>query len=112
LKGANRIGGEWGHNPLPSPRVLENSEDERPGRPCYCGRAGCIETWLSGPGFETDYFQATGGKLSSAEIVEAAEGGEPHAPPALSRYVYRLARTPAHVLHCSDPDITVPGRGL
>jgi len=112
LKGANGIGGEWGHNPLPSPRVLENGEDERPGRPCYCGRAGCIETWLSGPGFETDYFQATGGKLSSAEIVEAAEAGETSAQAALSRYVDRLARSLAHVINVLDPDVIVLGGGM
>ena len=112
LKGVNGIGGEWGHNPLPWPRVLENGEDERPGRACYCGRTGCIETWISGPGFEIDYLQATGEKRSAEEIAAAASAGETRAQAALSRYVDRLARGLANVINIIDPEVIVLGGGM
>ena len=100
LKGANGIGGEWGHNPLPWCR-----EDELPGRACYCGKNGCIETWLSGPGFEAEYFESAGERRSADEIVALA-------PAALSRYVDRLARSLAHVINVVDPDVIVLGGGM
>jgi fructokinase len=112
LKGANDIGGEWGHNPLPWPRVLENGEDERPGRRCYCGKTGCIETWISGPGFERDHFQATAEKRTAEEIAAAAAAGETRAQAALTRYVDRLARGLAHVINIVDPDVIVLGGGM
>src|SRR5690606_28609153 len=74
LTGANAIAGEWGHNPLPDPR-----DDERPGPACYCGRCGCIETFLSGPGLSRDYAQATGRSLDAPAIVERANQGEAEA---------------------------------
>jgi fructokinase len=112
LKGVNGIAGEWGHNPLPWPRVLENGEDERPGRVCYCGKSGCLETWVSGPGFERDYLQDAGEKCSAEAIVAAAAAGEPRARAALSRYSDRLARGLAHVINIIDPDVIVVGGGM
>jgi len=112
LKGVNGIGGEWGHNPLPWPRVLENGEDERPGPPCYCGRHGCIETWLSGPGFEADYVGAVGDRRSAEEIAAAATSGALHARAALSRYVDRLARGLAQVINIIDPEVIILGGGM
>src|SRR5438034_124068 len=87
LTGANLIAGEWGHNPLPW-----SSGAEQPGPPCYCGKRGCIETWLSGPGFVRDHAQLTGRALSGPEIVQAAASGDPDASRALARYHERLAR--------------------
>jgi fructokinase len=99
LTGANRIAGEWGHNPLPWP-----GPDELPGRPCYCGKLGCIETWVSGTGFEADYFARTGERKPAKEIVTVGD--------ALSRYVDRLARSLAHVINILDPNVIVLGGGM
>src|SRR5881296_4532796 len=74
LSGANLIAGEWGHNPLPW-----LTSDEQPGPPCYCGKRACVETWLSGPGFERDHAEHTGLTLPGREIVRAAAGGDPGA---------------------------------
>ena len=71
LVGPNAIAGEWGHNPLPWP-----TDDERPGAQCFCGHTGCIETFLSGPGLERDYFSATGKRLTSIDIEAGAAGGD------------------------------------
>lgn len=103
LIGRNAIAGEWGHNPLPWP-----GDDERPGRPCYCGKSGCIETFLSGPGLVADY----GGGMTGAAIVAAAQAGESAAAAALARYVDRLARALAGVINILDPDAIVLGGGL
>jgi predicted NBD/HSP70 family sugar kinase len=107
LGGANAIAGEWGHNPLPWP-----TDEERPGAPCYCGRSGCIETWLSGPGLAADHERRTGIKLPALEIAAAAGRGEPDAQRTLSRYVSRLARALASVINLLDPDVIVLGGGL
>jgi fructokinase len=111
LRGVNGIGGEWGHNPLPWPRTLDN-QNELPGRSCYCGKSGCIETWLSGPGFEADYFEATGKRRRAEEIAADAAAIEPQACAALARYVDRLARGLAHVINIVDPDVVVLGGGM
>jgi fructokinase len=103
LVGANGIGGEWGHNPLPAPR-----DEERPGPPCYCGRRGCIETFLSGPALSADYDGAT----AAEEIARRAAGGEARAGEALARYEDRLARALATVVNVLDPDVIVVGGGL
>jgi len=103
LIGCNAIAGEWGHNPLPWP-----TDDERPGPPCYCGKSGCIETYLSGPGFAAD----SGGSASAAVIAAAAQAGEIAAAAALARYVDRLARALAGVINILDPDAVVLGGGL
>ena len=105
--GANAIAGEWGHNPLPWP-----GDDERPGRRCYCGQHGCIETFLSGPGLAHDFEAATGHALAAPDIVAAAERGEAAAEAALARYEGRLARALATVINLVDPDVIVLGGGL
>ncbi|MCC7548802.1 MAG: ROK family protein [Burkholderiales bacterium] len=107
LSGPNRIAGEWGHNPLPWPL-----REERPGAACYCGRSGCIETFLSGPGLARDHFAVTGVLLDPPEIVEAAAGGELCSLASVERYEQRLARALAHVINILDPDAIVLGGGL
>jgi fructokinase len=107
LTGPNAIAGEWGHNPLPWPRP-----GEWPGPPCYCGKTGCVETFLSGPGLARDYTETTGGRLEAPEVVARADAGEPGANAALERYEERLARALAVVLNVLDPDVVVLGGGL
>ncbi len=107
LLGCNAIGGEWGHNPLPWPK-----ESELPGRHCYCGKLGCIETWLSGPGFTRSY-QETGGQAQNPqEILEQAGEGNPLAEKALQNYEDRLARSLASVINILDPDVIILGGGM
>ena len=106
VTGANAIAGEWGHNPLPWPDA-----DERPGRACYCGRHGCIETFLSGPGFAADY-EARSGHSLSAERVVAASLSDPVARDALVTWRRRLAKSLATVINLLDPDVIVVGGGL
>ncbi len=105
--GPNAIAGEWGHNPLPWP-----DDSERPGPPCYCGRAGCIETFLSGPGLARDHASAGGTVLDAADVVARAAAGNPDADAALARYEHRLARALATVINLLDPDVIVLGGGL
>ncbi len=107
LLGANLIAGEWGHNPLPWP-----TSDEWRGPPCYCGKPGCIEAWLSGPAFERDHAEHTGQTLSGREIVRAAAGGDPGATATLARYHDRLGRALASLIHVLDPDVVVLGGGM
>ncbi|AWI91672.1 transcriptional regulator [Methylobacterium sp. DM1] len=107
LTGRNAIAGEWGHNPLPWPR-----DDERPGPACYCGRHGCLETWLSGPGLSADFFRSTVESRSGEEIVARAEGGDAAALAAMGRHRDRLGRGIAHVVNILDPDVIVLGGGL
>jgi fructokinase len=107
LTGPNAIAGEWGHNPLPWPR-----DEERPGPPCYCGKSGCIETFLSGPGLARDYRDATGLELEASEIASRAERGEAAAGAALDRYQDRMARALAVILNLLDPDVIVLGGGM
>jgi fructokinase len=107
LVGANAIAGEWGHNPLPWP-----APDEVPGPPCYCGRSGCIETFLSGPALAADHRRHTDQSLGAPEIAEAAETGDPPCRATLDRYLHRLARGLASVINVIDPDVIVLGGGL
>ncbi|MBA3582628.1 MAG: ROK family protein [Gammaproteobacteria bacterium] len=107
LQGPNGIAGEWGHNPLPWPR-----DDERPGRPCYCGQYGCLETFLSGPGCAADFYQLTGESLAAEQIVALAAVGEMRAETVMRRYVDRMARGLAHVINILDPDVIVLGGGM
>ena len=107
LYGPNAIAGEWGHNPLPWPQ-----DDERPGPLCYCGRQGCIETWLSGPGLSRDYLAASGSVLDAKPIVELAASGAEAAELCLQRYEDRMARGLAHVINILDPDVIVLGGGM
>jgi fructokinase len=105
--GCNAIAGEWGHNPLPSPH-----DAERPGRACYCGRTGCIETFLSGPGMTADYIAFGGHSTDAREIVALAASGEPAALACLARYEDRLARALAGIINVLDPEVIVLGGGL
>jgi len=107
LVGPNGIAGEWGHNPLPWP-----TDDERPGEQCFCGHTGCIETFLSGPGLERDYFSATGERLASVDIGARAANGDDRCEKAIRRYENRLARALAHVINILDPDTIVLGGGM
>ena len=106
--GPNQVAGEWGHNPLPW-----MTDEERAAAPaCYCGKTGCIETFLSGPGLEADDAGHSGARRSSRQIVEAAEAGEGLAIAALRRYEERLARALASVVNILDPDVIVLGGGM
>jgi fructokinase len=108
LAGINGIAGEWGHNPLPRP-----ADDERPGPACYCGRYGCIETWLSGPGMAADHLHVTGGdSLTAKRIDELAKQGDFGCAATLARFSERLARALAGVINILDPDVIVLGGGL
>jgi predicted NBD/HSP70 family sugar kinase len=100
LSGANAIAGEWGHNPLPLP-----SAQDLPLPDCYCGRAGCIETYLSGPGLARDHELRTGRRLPPEEIVSLGDQ-------SLERYVERLARALASVINLLDPEVIVLGGGM
>jgi len=104
--GSNGVAGEWGHNTLPWMRA-----DEFPGPACYCGKNGCIETWISGTGLEKDYERATRVSLRGPEILARSETGEPAALAALERFEDRLARGLAGVINLLDPDIIVMGGG-
>jgi fructokinase len=107
VEGANAVAGEWGHNPLPSP-----ADDERPGPPCYCGRSGCIETFLSGPALARDYIALGGEDLSAADVALRADRGDPRAIECLERYERRFARAIATIINVVDPDVIVLGGGL
>ena len=107
IGGANAIGGEWGHNPLPWPE-----DDERPGPQCYCGLKGCIETWLSGPGMTADHTRQGGEELPALEIVAGAHEGRAGCLATVARYEARLARALATVINLLDPDVIVLGGGL
>jgi len=108
VTGANGIAGEWGHNPLPWPRP----EEEWPGPPCYCGRTGCIETFLSGPGLALAHRALTGKELDASAISARAEAGDPEAERTLALYADRMARGLAMVMNVVDPDVIVLGGGL
>lgn len=148
IKGINGIGGEWGHTPLPYPKIftsdqhktdsfnwfnIENANkvgdtyqereksfyvaahhtaSEWPGPLCYCGKRGCLETWISGPGFKNDYERSTGKSLSTHDIIAAANKGEEKAYSALNRYIDRLARGLSQIINIIDPDAIVLGGGM
>jgi fructokinase len=107
LGGANAIAGEWGHNALPSP-----SGTEAPGPRCYCGRNGCVETWLSGPGFAADHARASGERLAAEAIAQRAASGDAACEASLARYEDRLARSLGEIINILDPDVIVLGGGL
>jgi fructokinase len=137
-RGVNSIGGEWGHNPLPYPRVAladsaaqfsrfeaypvtdtlkdlyftGEANAEFPGPLCYCGRRGCLETWISGTGFKNDYQRVTGEDMSTHDIIAHSKEKEPKALAALNRYTDRLARALAQVINILDPDVIVLGGGM
>jgi fructokinase len=107
-EGPNQIAGEWGHNPLP----WMTDEERETSAECYCGERGCIETFLSGPGFERDHEIRCGVRRSSQEIVRAASAGDQDAVASLERYHDRLARALAAVINLLDPDAVVLGGGM
>ena len=107
IDGPRGIGGEWGHNPLPWA-----SADEHPGQLCWCGRAGCMETWVSGPGMASDHFRVTAETTTAAEIATQATAGDVIAQATLDRHASRLARGLAHVVNIIDPHVIVLGGGL
>ena len=107
LVGPNAIAGEWGHNPMPAPRG-----SEWPGPRCYCGRTGCIELYLSGPGLSRDYREHGGDSVTTVEIVARAASGDTLAEACLSRYEDRLARALSGVINILDPDVIVLGGGM
>ena len=107
LTGPNAIAGEWGHNPLPWPQP-----NELPGPKCYCGKHGCIETFLSGPGMMKLHEQETGETLGSTEIVLRAAQGDAGCERSMQTYEQRLARSLAHVINILDPDVIVLGGGM
>ena len=109
LTGLNAIAGEWGHNPLPWPE-----DDERPGPPCYCGKRGCLETFISGTGLAADYAAKERGsaRVDAATVVARAAGGDAVARGALDRYSHRLARGLATIVNVLDPDAIVLGGGM
>ena len=106
--GANAIAGEWGHKSLPWP------EGGRAGRvrPCYCGRTGCIETFLSGPGMARDHQRETGEAIDAHTVAARAGTGDAGAAATLERYQHRLARALASIINVLDPDVIVVGGGL
>lgn len=144
--GMNGLGGEWGHNQLPMPRiyspdaakaqaaqeqardaimspiyahktapslyVADEVDNEYPGHACYCGKFGCLETWISGTGFENDYFRRSGSRLKGPEIIALVEKGDAQASATLQAYADRLARGLAGVVNIIDPDAIVLGGGM
>jgi fructokinase len=107
IDGPRGVGGEWGHNPLPW-----STAEEHPGERCWCGRLGCMETWVSGTGLEADHARVTGERLTAEEIAARAGRGEAAARATLDRHAGRLARGLAHVINIFDPDLIVLGGGL
>ena len=107
IEGRNGVAGEWGHNAMPWPEP-----SELPGPACYCGRSGCIETFLSGPGLAADYARPTGETVTSEEVVSRAARGEAAANAAVGRYEHRMARALASIINVLDPDVIVLGGGL
>ncbi|HEY7383993.1 MAG TPA: ROK family protein [Beijerinckiaceae bacterium] len=107
LSGPHKVAGEWGHNPLPWPR-----DDERPGPPCFCGKSGCLETFVSGTGFAADHARRTGETLRAEEIVARMRRGDAAASASFDIYLDRLGRGMAHVIHILDPDVIVLGGGM
>lgn len=107
LTGANAIAGEWGHNPLPWPGAAEF-----PGPECWCGKRGCIESWLSGPALSRQHRERTGTALDASEVGKLATDGDASAAQSMNRYEERLARALAHVVNLLDPEAIVLGGGL
>ena len=107
LRGANAIAGEWGHNPLPWPQA-----DELPGPDCYCGKRGCIETFLSGPALVQAHYRRTGQRFTTHDIVRRAQQGDSACELTLQRYEAQMAKALAHVINLLDPDVIVLGGGM
>jgi fructokinase len=106
IEGLNGIAGEWGHNPLPW------AAPDETGPVCYCGRPGCIETWVSGPALAADHLRVTGQSKNAEQVAAAATAGDNAAQATLQRHASRLARGIASVVNVFDPDVIVLGGGL
>jgi fructokinase len=106
--GRGGLAGEFGHNPLP----WAESADEFPGPACWCGRRGCLETYLSGSGLSDRHFESTGERLDATAIAAAAEADEPGAARSVAQHRHRLARALAAVVNLIDPDVIVLGGGV
>ncbi len=107
VDGPRGIAGEWGHNPLPWA-----DPSEHPGPTCWCGRRGCMETWVSGPGLAADHARVTGHRQTATQISAAASAGDAAAQATLERHASRLARGLAHIVNLIDPHVIVLGGGL
>ena len=107
IEGAQRVGGEWGHNPLPWAEP-----DELPGPECWCGRVGCMEAWVSGPALTADHMRNGGDELSATQISALARSGDQAAQDNLNQHASRLARGIAMVVNIFDPERIVLGGGL
>ncbi|MEZ5856232.1 MAG: ROK family protein [Hyphomicrobiaceae bacterium] len=107
VNGPRGIGGEWGHNPLPWANA-----DEVGATTCWCGRPGCLETWISGSGLARDHQRITGKPLRGEDIVQLAADGDAEACATLARHADRLARGLSHVVNLIDPEVIVLGGGL
>ena len=107
IDGVNAIAGEWGHNPLPWPDA-----GELPGPPCYCGKPGCIETWISGPGLAGDHVRRGGDPIRGEDVVTRAAAGDALAAATLDVWMHRLAKSLATIINVVDPDVIVAGGGL
>ncbi|MDE2355484.1 MAG: ROK family protein [Alphaproteobacteria bacterium] len=107
VEGVNKIAGEWGHTPLPWPKP-----DEDRALKCWCGRINCLETWISGSGFEADHARTSGETLTGESIVARARAGDPTAQATVARYADRLGRALAVVCDILDPDVIVCGGGM
>lgn len=107
VDGPNGTGGEWGHMPLPW-----SDADEHPGKECFCGRRGCMETWVAGPALEAEHARLTGKALTATDIADQAAAGDAAAAQTLDRHASRLARGLSVIVNIIDPDIIVLGGGL
>jgi fructokinase len=107
VEGANGVGGEWGHIPLPWPQPNETDATQ-----CWCGQRGCLETWISGTGLQRDYALASGEQLDGPGIIRAARNSNPQAGAAFDRYLSRLGRGLAVIVNILDPDTFVVGGGM
>ena len=107
IRGANASGGEWGHNPLPWPDA-----SEFPPPLCICGKRGCMELYLSGPGMSRDHLDLTGQRLAAPAIIDGARRGDADCAATFDRYVHRMARAMASLINLLDPEVIVVGGGL
>ncbi len=107
MTGRHRISGEWGHNPLPWP-----TPDELPGNVCYCGKRGCLETYISGSSIAREHTKTTGKMINLEKIITQMGAGDPAAKFTYDQFINRAARGLAMVVNILDPDVIVLGGGV